>query len=548
MRVTRRWTAYLFPIKKIKTMKLHLPTALLACVAAATAMASETKVPSPVVVTPSTVDTVTEDVTYTGKLPDGLYSTKDISKTPYVKDGQGTMTIKDIKDTNTTTRASLSVREGSVLLQNSNINFKGNGSSYGLNVGGTNASLQLENSNVTNYYYMTVGGPDGKGALSLKDSNLKVTGTLNVGTPMGWWWDKSCTNVSSTKVSKDSTDVYYGQYDNSEKTTEYDRDFGTGTVTVAGNSSLEVGTTLVMHNATLNVTGSEAKVTFNTGYNLAGTPFEDMGAGGGIMLARTSGSTTNINVTKGATFNALHMISGMYGATNTATNIKVDGEKSSLNVTGTMALGYGDEAQATSKATLTVTGGATLDAGALLLGEQVSKHRTHEVAVTVGEGSLVSADELNISYGANMEVSGSLSVEELYMNAGTLTLNEGSNLTITLDTLPANGAVITLGEEAIFTDLGSKITLTLVGSALEALVNGGAEFVLVAGANTDDTVAVNNVTINTTVAGATIDEVQFNRNDDGSVSVKASASIPEPTTATLSLLALAALAARRRRK
>ena len=203
-------------------MKLHLPKALLACVAAATAMASETQVPSPVVVTPSTVDTVTSEVTYKGKLPDGLYSTKDISKTPYVKDGQGTMTIDG---TNTTTRASLSVREGSVLLQNSNINFMGNGSSYGLNVGGTNASLQLENSNVTNYYYMTVGGPDGKGSLSLKDSNLKVTGTLNVGTPMGWWWDKSCTNVSSTTVSKDSTNVYYGQYDNSKETTGYDRNF-----------------------------------------------------------------------------------------------------------------------------------------------------------------------------------------------------------------------------------------------------------------------------------------------------------------------------------
>ena len=526
-------------------MKLHLPTALLACVAAATAMASETQVPSPVVVTPSTVDTVTSDVTYTGELPEGLYSTKDISKTPYVKDGQGTMTIEN---TDTTTRASLSVREGSVLLQNSNINFMGNASSNGLNVGGTDASLQLEKSNVTSDYYMTVGGPDGKGSLSLNDSNLKVTGTLNVGTPMGWWWDASCTNVSSTTVSKDSTNVYYGQYDNSKETTGYDRNFGTGTVTVSGNSSLEVGTTLVMHNATLNVTGPEAVVTCNTGYNLDGTPFEDMGAGGGIMLARTSGSTTNINVTEGATFKALHMISGMYGATNTATNIKVDGEKSSLNVTGTMALGYGNAAKASSKATLTVTGGATLSADALLLGEQVSEYGTHEVAVTVGEGSLVSAGELNISYGANMEVNGSLSVKELYMTAGTLTLNEGSNLTITLDTLPANGAVITLGEEATFTDLGSKITLTLVGSALEALVNGGAEFVLVAGANGDDKVAVDNVTINTTVAGATIDEVQITTNADGSVSVKASASIPEPTTATLSLLALAALAARRRRK
>ncbi|MBR3944008.1 MAG: PEP-CTERM sorting domain-containing protein, partial [Akkermansia sp.] len=37
-------------------------------------------------------------------------------------------------------------------------------------------------------------------------------------------------------------------------------------------------------------------------------------------------------------------------------------------------------------------------------------------------------------------------------------------------------------------------------------------------------------------------------NDGGTVSIKGSASIPEPTTATLSLLALAALAARRRRK
>ncbi len=526
-------------------MKLHLPITMLACIAATTAMASETKIPSPVVVTPSTVDTVTSDVTYTGDLPDGLKSTKDISKTPYVKDGQGTMTIEN---TDTTTRASLSVREGSVLLQNSNINFKGNGSSNGLNVGGTDASLQLKKSNVTSDYYMTVGGPDGKGSLSLEDSNLKVTGTLNVGTPMGWWWDMSCTNVSSTTVSKDSTEVYYGQYDNSKDTTDYNRDFGTGTVTVAGNSSLEVGTTLVMHNATLNVTGPEAVVTCNTNYNLDGTPFENMGVGGGIILARTSGSTTNINVTEGATFNALHMISGMYGATNTATNIKVDGEKSSLNVTGTMALGYGDEDQATSKATLTVTGGAELSAGALLLGEQASEYGTHEVDVTVGEGSSVSAGELNISHGANMEVSGSLSVEELYMNAGALTLNEGSNLTITLDTLPANGAVITLSEDATFTDLGSEITLTLVGSALEALVNGGAEFVLVAGANDDDTIAVDKVTINTTVAGATIEDVKISTNADGSVSVKASASIPEPTTATLSLLALAALAGRRRRK
>ena len=121
-------------------------------------------------------------------------------------------------------------------------------------------------------------------------------------------------------------------------------------------------------------------------------------------------------------------------------------------------------------------------------------------------------------------------------------------MNITLDEIPADGAIIDLGDEAIFNNLGSKIVLTLVGDALEALVNGSAEFVLIAGADNNDTVDVSKVTLTTTVAGAEIENAQITANADGTVSVKASASIPEPTTATLSLLALAALAGRRRRK
>ena len=166
-----------------------------------------------------------------------------------------------------------------------------------------------------------------------------------------------------------------------------------------------------------------------------------------------------------------------------------------------------------------------------------------------------SATGVNLYDGAtmNIEKAGSVSLGEVAVGDGakldvsdtTLVFTEGANITVNGGSLTLDNVAFELVlNDATGNDFSSFVEFeydVLKGLTEDAALgyveslNAGTIDVTIKGLVDGELVALN--------AGA----LSFS-NDGGTVSIKGSASIPEPTTATLSLLALAALAARRRRK
>lgn len=583
MRVTRGRTAHLFPIEKIKTMKLHLPKALLlsvvAIVATGAAQAVTTVTPQEVVDSEAdlkaalTTDTPVKVVT--GQYTDdkGIH---DIAYTkPVVWESAEKTTISGF-DANIT--APLYVREGDLTIENSNLNsvIAPGISQSQIVVSGKNSSLTFSGTNFTDSScggFMQVGGPDGAGTVNITNSsNVEFYFSINAGHHKNADWNQYFYIINSTTDTAQGGERYEdGLYQSPEGST---REYGKATINVNSGSTLTVGTSLFLAEADLNI--DDATVNNKRG----GDGFSNPDYWN--RLGRQTSSTTNVNITNGGAWNTNggSIVTGVQDLNGTEVNITVsgtkDGKASTLNVRGaehgTIALGIGTQSDSAANnknvTTLTIADGGKVLAKDIMLGVQEAKgyYGNDTVTVEVGAGSSMESDLITIAKGATVTNYGTIVGDITLQDNGSLISCGGviSGLEATGGTFAVYGGMGTKGDitlagaSFIFTDgavidlkgndftYGEGNSITIIMSNI-MLADADGEYVL-QGLTFENAGSVTGLTEDvevTLVSGA--DDTEGTK-----VTLKASDikvnSIPEPTTATLSLLALAALAARRRRK
>lgn len=192
------------------------------------------------------------------------------------------------------------------------------------------------------------------------------------------------------------------------------------------------------------------------------------------------------------------------------------------------------EAEITASRTHSVLQGVTVHAGTLSLQDGVILKA--EEGITVKSGAtleVVSATAPELCAFSLAEAA--LTMPTAAVVDADLFLEDTASLTLVGGALDMNGNDVVMGEGVI---------LTLVLDSLEN-VEGANLFLFVNEA--DGAVTLSDSTVLMLTDGTTTLSATFSDNQDGSITIEETKSIPEPTTATLSLLALAALAARRRR-
>ena len=576
MRVTRRWTAYLFPTIKIKTMKLHLPKALLLSVVAVVATgavqaASTTVIPQIIVDSDEALKAaLTTETPVTGAY------TK-----PVVWESTKKTTISGF-DANIT--APLYVREGDLTIENSELKsvIAPGISQSQIVVSGKNSSLTFSGTNFKDSSaraFIQVGGPDGNGTLNISDkSNVQITYSLCAGFHKDANWSDKFYIINSTTETAQGGNRYDAGMDSYIKDTNPNgtvRYRGKGTINVNSGSTLAVGNALFLAEADLNIDNA----TVNSGKN-GSREFENTDWWN--RLGRQTGSETNVNITNGGAWNTNggSIVTGVQDLNGTEVNIKVsgtkDGKASTLNVRGaehgTIALGIGTQSDSAANnknvTTLTIADGGKVLAKDIMLGVQEAKgyYGNDSVTVKVGEASSMESDLITIAKGATVTNYGTI--------VGDITLQDNGSLISCGGVI--SGLEATGGTFAVYGGMGTKGDITLTGASFiftdGAVIDlKGNDFTYGEGnsitiimsnimlADADGEYVLQGLTFENagTVTGLSEDvEVTLVSGADDTegtkVTLKASDikvnAVPEPTTATLSLLALAALAGRRRRK
>ena len=193
------------------------------------------------------------------------------------------------------------------------------------------------------------------------------------------------------------------------------------------------------------------------------------------------------------------------------------------------------EAEITASRTHSVLQDVIVHAGTLSLQDGVILKAEGDVIVKSGA-------TLEVAYTATPEAM-VLSLEEAAVTVpiaavidADLLLEDNVTMQFVGGALDMNGHSVTMGE---------SITLTYVTASLENLI--GSDLILFVN-EADGEVIFSESTQLLITDGTTTMSATYSDNLDGSITIKETTIVPEPTTATLSLLALAALAARRRRK
>ena len=428
-----------------------------------------------------------------------------------VKDGLGEWKLtKDI-----TVNDPLVVREGTFTIEGATVlnNTPLSNGVSNLSVGGKSAHLVLDNATykqdldyAKNYVSaIAIGNTDGKGTVTLKNNSVLHTDQFI----FAGYEKVSAGYVTGTTTSQnDST-----PYSNGEQ--------GRSTINIESGSTLSAGTCFQFANVDVKIDGAGSKmVDLNRDSSPASANYSYFGT--------ANNSETNISVTNGGALQLNQYVYAGYG-NNSKTNIEVEGENSTMSVAKAAYLGYAGSEANGSSVSISLKDGATA---------------TFHGYVALGNNDAASISVENAT----------LSLHDV-MDMGTsasLSLDGNSTLALTIDELGAD-AIITLSEGAMLNIAeGAEIELTLSDAVLEAVMasrsTNNIEIVLFAGLDEDDSVDISNLTVKSASGDFSLDSTSVTVNEDGSVVVKSTASIPEPTTATLSLLALAALASRRRRK
>lgn len=165
-----------------------------------------------------------------------------------------------------------------------------------------------------------------------------------------------------------------------------------------------------------------------------------------------------------------------------------------------------------------------------------------------------------------IEISGDTTLSGVCMQAGSVEVTDGANLTLEDVAFSARNAA-NQGEPAESSlVLGDNVTLTLsgdtplavkeltIGEGVNIIINLSEEAFADLGGSTFDVFSVTEGDVDLSSVNFTFTDGEQSVNatvsaNGGSITVtNSNSTVPEPATATLSLLALAALAARRRRK
>lgn len=191
------------------------------------------------------------------------------------------------------------------------------------------------------------------------------------------------------------------------------------------------------------------------------------------------------------------------------------------------------------------------------------------------EGATLSGLALSVQYNAldgieptgHILISGNTKLSDVYFNSGSVTVEEGAQVTLENVTFKSRGAVENGENVSTGLVLEDNATLTISGNqALEVStlsVGSGVSFVVELSDEVFENLDHSEINLFNVSGGDEIDlsGVQFTFTNGeamktgtitagggGTITVTNSYLVPEPTTATLSLLALAGLAMRRRRK
>lgn len=304
---------------------------------------------------------------------------------------------------------------------------------------------------------------------------------------------------------------------------------GAGTVTLNGvNFTEEIGSAKEHSTITQNdyvaadgtVTTSTGAINLNGKYQ--GVTFDITQTGGGKINLNSDIQAGKVEQSGTGT------ITVAAGKTLTAESIEISGGKlvnnGTINVPSTepvMLLADADNIAALdnteSMMNITITGGQVLNYGTLNGSISVEGGILELLDGNVGAITMTAGDII---------VKSDSSVDNITLNGGTITFEDGAVLTVA-NGVELNGAKVFVSVDSL-EDIVSGAEITLFDDA-----TGTLEFndtlVTFVDANGEETQA----TVNGAATG-------------GSVTVNTV--IPEPTTATLSLLALAALAGRRRRR
>lgn len=562
--------------KNLHIMKLHLPIALLAVMFSTVAYAGGTYRPAVIVPVEDTQVLTSENVNPTTQkiikeeMGEVAYTSDNSKPLTYTKDGLGTLVVED----DVTMVNPLFVREGTLEIKDATVksNVKLSDGVSNLIVAGNSAALKLDNAHYTqtiaesgNYTSsITIGSDDGAGAVYLTGNSTLHT--------------DHCLFIGRTNTTYEGAPAYVQpSYANTTGDALYtDGDKKSSYISISEGCEMSAGTQIYLDNVTVDISGENAKMV--AGKRSIAEPNVRIYSS---RLGTKDGVVTTVNVSDGG---ELAYLRGVYtGSGNAEVKVNVKGDGSSLSIGGNESyLGVGSYDYAieeyvanNSNTQISITEGASMQVGTsvyvgyasaasiIVDGESsITQESSTEALITLmGKGSMensgavgiatdVDGGALTLNAGSSMAavnliegdiyVNGASKTGALTLTGGTITFNLDAQVMtladdataagmLTVDSLEVSGTkiVVNLSEEA-FNDLDNK-TFNLFNVPNEG---GGADL-----ANAD-----------IVFTNGTQSKVGTITANGGSVTVKDTKLVPEPTTATLSLLALAALAARRRRR
>lgn len=420
---------------------------------------------------------------------------------PYVKDGEGTLNIKESGSMN----AALFVREGKVVAGNGKdaaqinitlapvstnsygwgLEYLSLGASTSVSVGGKNAQLELNNVRLKSATAssMVVGSLDGSGSLTVTGGsvvdNMSASGIHLI---IGGVADGK-TNYYNAHVHETtgySSGTYATMSDGATK-------IGSGSVTVSDGSKFLAGTNgVILGEGTLNISGKSAVYAGHNG----GTYANDLPASAcgqadewETSIGALNNATSNLNISGGSVFNTGVglKIASFDGSKAT---ISIDGENSRLEMASSttktyigykFALATGNNKYTGYNYTWNLDSDSTANSttkidltkgGAMVLNDVYMGNSEGSATVTVAidEQSSFSAKNLEVYTGASITNDGTLTATELVLlggsleNSGTLEADvEMSEGVFTMcDGATAKGLTATAGT----VNISGKVTFT----------------------------------------------------------------------------------------
>lgn len=388
--------------------------------------------------------------TFTVDLSQEQIGKKTNNRTAIAKDGQGTLLLDEEVDM----FCSLVVREGTLLIKDTDVTDHPYVESPVLTVGGINAQVVLDNATFTqslkyNRGYVAavcVGGRDGDGTFTLQNgSEFTHTQTMFVG------------GVSRV-APLDENDVHAhicGSYLSTEGDALFRDKAGaeggfsnpfvgstgtrpsTGTVNVLSGSTYNSGIGFYAGNGTINVDGEGSVI--NSGVRSASDDFTWFG------WVQSPVAKTVVNITNGGVFNvgvqAAQTLYTTYYSDSTA-EINISGQGSALNVSGVAYIACGTAANC--RTAIRVDDQGTLHAAQNLL----MSYRGQNSSLQVTNGGDVVADT-QFYIGANgwvdVDAASTVHANQTYLLEGAAFFNRG--------TIARNDSVAEL-PESIFVALG----------------------------------------------------------------------------------------------